>query len=55
MQVPSSFILALNGMVVIFVVSSDIWRRRRQRQRKLEATSTTEKEPPLASEAEATT
>jgi simple sugar transport system permease protein len=35
MQVPSSFILALNGLVVIFVVSSDIWRRRRQRQRKL--------------------
>ena len=55
MQVPSSFILALNGLVVIFVVSSDIWRRRRQRQRKLKATSTTEKEPPLASEAEATT
>jgi ABC-type uncharacterized transport system permease subunit len=55
MQVPSSFILALNGLVVIFVVSSDIWRRRRQRQRKLKDTSTTEKEPPLASEAEATT
>ena len=55
MQVPSSFILALNGLVVIFVVSSDIWRRRRQRQRKLKATSTTEKEPPLASEAEVTT
>jgi ABC-type uncharacterized transport system permease subunit len=55
MQVPSSFILALNGLVVIFVVSSDFWRRRRQRQRKLKATSTTEKEPPLASEAEATT
>jgi simple sugar transport system permease protein len=55
MQVPSSFILALNGLVVIFVVSSDIWRRRRQRQRKLKATSTIDKEPPLASEAEATT
>jgi simple sugar transport system permease protein len=55
MQVPSSFIMALNGLVVIFVVSSDIWRRRRQRQRKLKATSTTEKEPPLASEAEVTT
>ena len=55
MQVPSSFILALNGLVVIFVVSSDIWRRRRQRQRKLKATSIPETEPPLASEAEATT
>jgi simple sugar transport system permease protein len=55
MQVPSSFILALNGLVVIFVVSSDIWRRRRQRQRKLQATSTAEEGSPLASEAEATT
>jgi simple sugar transport system permease protein len=55
MQVPSSFILALNGLVVIFVVSSDIWRRRRQRQRKLKATSTAETEPPLVSEAEVAT
>ena len=55
MQVPSSFILALNGLVVIFVVSSDIWRRRRQRQRKLKATSIPDTEPPLASEAEVTT
>jgi simple sugar transport system permease protein len=55
MQVPSSFILALNGLVVIFVVSSDIWRRRRQRQRKLKTTGTADKELPLASEAEVTT
>jgi simple sugar transport system permease protein len=55
MQVPSSFILALNGLVVVFVVSSEIWRRRRQRKRKLEATDTPDKEPPLASEAEAVT
>ena len=55
MQVPSSFILALNGLVVIFVVSSDIWWRRRQRQRKLKFTSTAETEPPLVSEAEVTT
>ena len=55
MQVPSSFILALNGLVVVFVVSSDIWRRRRQRQRKLKATSIPDTEPPLASEAEVTT
>ena len=33
MQVPSAFIIALNGLVVVFVVSSEIWRRRRQRQR----------------------
>jgi simple sugar transport system permease protein len=32
-QVPSAFITALNGLVVVFVVSSEIWRRRRQRRR----------------------
>jgi ABC-type uncharacterized transport system permease subunit len=38
MQVPSSFIIGLNGLVVVFVVSSDIWRRRRQRRRRIAAT-----------------
>jgi simple sugar transport system permease protein len=33
MQVPSALITALNGLVVVFVVSSEIWRRRRQRHR----------------------
>lgn len=42
MQVPSSFITALNGLVVVFVVSSDIWRRRRQRRRLIEATQAPE-------------
>ena len=32
-QVPSAFVTALNGLVVVFVVSSELWRRRRQRQR----------------------
>ena len=32
-QVPSAFVTVLNGLVVIFVVSSEIWRRRRQRRR----------------------
>jgi len=32
-QVPSALITALNGLVVVFVVSSEILRRRRQRQR----------------------
>ena len=50
MQVPSSFILALNGLVVIFVVSSELWRRRRQRKRLIEATTQAEKEPALVSE-----
>jgi ABC-type uncharacterized transport system permease subunit len=33
MQVPSALITALNGLVVVFVVSSEIWRHRRQRKR----------------------
>jgi len=33
MQVPSALITALNGLVVVFVVSSEIWRHRRQRRR----------------------
>jgi len=32
-QVPSALILALNGLVVVFVVSSEIWRKKRQRRR----------------------
>lgn len=31
MQVPSAFITALNGLVVVFVVGSEIWSRRRIR------------------------
>jgi hypothetical protein len=52
MQVPSAYILALNGLVVIFVVSSEIWRRRRQRNRLVEATrkAETETEAALVSE-----
>ncbi|MGD9317628.1 MAG: ABC transporter permease [Anaerolineae bacterium] len=44
MQVPSSFIIALNGLVVVFVVSSEVWRRRRQRRRQLTATAKVETE-----------
>jgi ABC-type uncharacterized transport system permease subunit len=32
-QVPSALITAMNGLVVVFVVSSEIWRQRRQRRR----------------------
>ena len=32
-QVPAALITTLNGLVVIFVVSSDIWRRRRAQKR----------------------
>ncbi len=36
-QVPSALITALNGLVVIFVVSSEIWRKKRQRRREVVA------------------
>lgn len=32
-QVPAALITALNGLVVVFVVSSEIWKRRRARRR----------------------
>ncbi|RPJ25798.1 MAG: ABC transporter permease, partial [Chloroflexi bacterium] len=44
-QVPSAFVTALNGLVVVFVVSSEIWRRRRQRRR-LAAAGQDEEFPP---------
>jgi ABC-type uncharacterized transport system permease subunit len=34
-QVPAALITALNGLVVVFVVSSDFWRRRRAHNRAL--------------------
>ena len=34
-QVPSALITALNGLVVVLVVSSEIWRRRRARRREV--------------------
>lgn len=43
-QVPSALVIALNGLVVVFVVSSDYWRRKRQRQRLAVAVSE-EEEP----------
>lgn len=32
-QVPSALIMALNGLVVVFVVSSELWRKKRQHNR----------------------
>ncbi len=48
MQVPTAFITALNGLVVIFVVSSEYWRRRWARRRETEPIEKT----PGATEAE---
>ncbi len=38
-QVPSAFITTLNGLVVVFVVGSDIWRRQRARRREIARTA----------------
>ncbi len=45
-QVPSALITALNGLVVVFVVSSEIWRRRRQSRRLAAAILPGEEENP---------
>ncbi len=45
MQVPSAFVIGLNGLVVVFVVSSEIWRRRRQRKRLSMSASQAGQEP----------
>jgi simple sugar transport system permease protein len=36
-QIPSAFVTALNGMVVIFVVSAAVWRELRERRRRMMA------------------
>ncbi len=36
-QVPSALVIALNGLVVVFVVSSAIWKRRLEQRAQLEA------------------
>jgi len=45
-QVPSALVIALNGLVVVFVVSSEIWRRRRQRRRLAAAKDDASDSPP---------
>jgi simple sugar transport system permease protein len=45
-QVPSALITALNGLVVVFVVSSEIWRRRRQKRRMAVAAREVEEQLP---------
>jgi simple sugar transport system permease protein len=43
-QVPAALLTALNGLVVIFVVSSEIWRRHRARRRAIEQMQAEEQE-----------
>ena len=45
-QVPSALVIALNGLVVVFVVSSEIWRRRRQRRRLAAVREREDESPP---------
>jgi simple sugar transport system permease protein len=45
MQVPSALVIALNGLVVVFVVSSEFLRRRRQRRRLASARQNDESPP----------
>jgi ABC-type uncharacterized transport system permease subunit len=53
-QVPSAVIIALNGLVVIFVVSSEIWQRKRETKRRTAAAAELEVEefhpPPTGKE-----
>jgi ABC-type uncharacterized transport system permease subunit len=44
-QVPSALITALNGLVVVFVVGSDIWRRKLTRRREIQELTETLEEP----------
>jgi ABC-type uncharacterized transport system permease subunit len=44
-QVPSALIVALNGLVVVFVVASENWRRQRQKHRLAAATIETPSQP----------
>jgi simple sugar transport system permease protein len=49
-QIPSAFVTALNGLVVVFVVSSEIWRQRRQKRRLSAARQDTETPTPTSPE-----
>jgi ABC-type uncharacterized transport system permease subunit len=45
-QVPGALITALNGLVVVFVVSSEIWRRRNARRRAIQKVEAAPTPPP---------
>ncbi|MCL5951803.1 MAG: ABC transporter permease [Chloroflexi bacterium] len=54
-QVPSAFVTTLDGLVVVFVVASQIWSRRRSPQRlSAEPTASRGEAPPPLAEREAT-
>jgi len=45
-QVPSALITGLNGLVVVFVVSSEYFRKRNQRKRMAALEASADNEPP---------
>ena len=51
-QVPSALITVLNGLVVVFVVSSEIWRKRREQQRQTDKSIPPDKPEAIKQEAE---
>jgi ABC-type uncharacterized transport system permease subunit len=49
-QIPSDFIIALNGLVVVFVVGSEIWSRRQARRRERLSSSESAETRPVEAE-----
>ena len=48
-QIPSALITALNGLLVVFVVSSELWRRRMIQREQMEASPGSATAPPIES------
>ena len=48
-QIPSALITALNGLLVVFVVSSELWRRRMIQREQMEASPGSSPAPPVES------
>jgi len=48
-QIPSALITALNGLLVVFVVSSELWRRRMIQREQMEASPGSAPAPPVES------
>jgi simple sugar transport system permease protein len=48
LQVPSALIIALNGLIVVFVVASEYFRHRSQQERDVEALETEKATTPSA-------
>jgi len=49
-QIPSALITALNGLLVVFVVSSELWRKRLMQREQMAASRESAPAPPVESE-----